>query len=387
MDASDFATGTVLSILKDDKWHPVAYSSHSMSPEERNYPIADKEMLSVIRSLEEWRHYLEGANLQFEVWNDHTNLQWFMKRQDLNRRQARWAQYLSRFNFKWVHKAGAQMGKPDALSHREDHAVGIQDDNKMVLVIPPEQIASTTLLIAIDADDIRNCIRDAMVRIQESDVITLCKKHGICEDRDGTLFTRSGKMYVPEDRDLRMEIVRLHHNTPIPRHPRTEKTLELMQRSYTWPGMPALVKDYVSRCGRCTRFKGSNQAPPGKLKPLDMPPGPWKEISADFITDLPESEGFDSILVVVDRFSKEVKFIPCTKSVSVLDTAKLYLCHVWKHHGLPTGIVSDRGPQFALQVMKDICKRLGIQPWLSTAYHPQTDGQTERINQDLQQYL
>ena len=78
-DASDFATGTVLSILKDDKWHPIAYSSHSMSPEEHNYPIADKEMLSVIRSLEEWRHYLEGANLQFEVWNDHANLQWFMK--------------------------------------------------------------------------------------------------------------------------------------------------------------------------------------------------------------------------------------------------------------------------------------------------------------------
>ena len=115
-DASEFTTGAVLSILKDDKWHPVAYSSHSMSPKERSYSIADKEMLSVIRSLEEWRHYLEGANLQFEVWNDHANLQWFMKRQDLNRRQARWAQYLSRFNFKWVPKAGAQMGKPDALS-------------------------------------------------------------------------------------------------------------------------------------------------------------------------------------------------------------------------------------------------------------------------------
>ena len=148
--------------------------------------------------------------------------------------------------------------------------------------------------------------------------------------------------------------------------------------------MPALVKDYVSRCDHCTRFKGSNQALPGKLKLLDTPPGPWKEISADFITDLQESEGFDSILVVVNRFSKEVKFVPCTRYTSALDTAKLYLCHVWKHHGLPTGIVSDKGLQFASQVMKDICKRLCIQPQLSTAYHPQTDGQTERINQDLQ---
>ena len=97
-----------------------------MSPEERNYPIADKEMLSVIQRLEEWRHYLEGANLQFKVWNDHANLQWFMKQQDLICWQAQLAQYLSRFNFKWVHKAGAQMGKPDALCHREYHAVGIQ---------------------------------------------------------------------------------------------------------------------------------------------------------------------------------------------------------------------------------------------------------------------
>ena len=265
--------------------------------------------------------------------------------------------------------------------------MGIQDDNKMVLVIPPEQITSTTLQIATDTDDIRNHIRDATVRIRESDVIMLCKKHGICEDQDGLLFTRSGKVYVPEDRDLWMETVRLHHDTPIPGHPGMEKTLELMQRSYTWPGMPALVKDYVSRCDRCARFKGSNQAPPGKLKLLNTLPGPWKEISANFITDLPKSEGFDSILVVVNRFSKEVEFIPCNKSVSTLDTTKLYLHHVWKHHGLPTGIVSDRGPQFASQVMKDICKRLGIQPRLSTAYHPQMDGQMERINRDLQQYL
>ena len=115
----------------------------------------------------------------------------------------------------------------------------------MVLIIPPEQIASTTLHIATDADDIRNHIRDATVRIRESDVITLCKKHRICEDQDGILFTRSGKMYVPKDPDLRMEIVHLHHDTHIPGHPGTEKTLELMQRSYTWPGMSTLVKDYV----------------------------------------------------------------------------------------------------------------------------------------------
>ena len=115
-DTSEFATGAVLSILKEDKWHSVAYNSHSMSLEERNYPITDKEMLSVICATEVWGHYLEGAKYEYEVWNDHANLQWFMKRQDLNRRQPCWAQWLLHFNFKWVHKPGAAMAKANALS-------------------------------------------------------------------------------------------------------------------------------------------------------------------------------------------------------------------------------------------------------------------------------
>ena len=94
-DASVYATAAVLSITKDGIWHPVAFSSHSMTPQEQNYPVADKEMPSVIQVLEQWRHYLEGARHQFEMWNDHANLQWFMTRQDLHRRQAQWAMYLS----------------------------------------------------------------------------------------------------------------------------------------------------------------------------------------------------------------------------------------------------------------------------------------------------
>ena len=96
-DASDYATGAVLSIGKDCIWHLIAFSSHSMTPQEQNYLVANKEMLSVIQALEQWRHYLEGARHQFEIWNDHANLQWFMTRQDLNCRQARWAMYLSQF--------------------------------------------------------------------------------------------------------------------------------------------------------------------------------------------------------------------------------------------------------------------------------------------------
>ena len=107
---------------------------------------------------------------------------------------------------------------------------------------------------------------------------------------------------------------------------------------------------------------------------------PWVDVSTDFITDLPLSNGFDSILTVIDCFSKETEFIPCNKTAMALDTAKLYLFHVWKDHGLPHTIVSDWGPQFASQVMTDLCKRLGISSKLSTVHHPQTDGQMQVMN-------
>jgi hypothetical protein len=374
-DASNFATGAVLSIEQDGKWHPFAFSSHSMSPEECNYPIADKEMLSVIRSLEQWHHYLEGAHHEFEIWNDHANLQWFMKHQDLNRRQARWAQYLSRFNFKWLHKAGATMGKADALSRREDHSIGIEKDNTGVLVIPPDWIRSVTEVhIATDADIIINTIKDILFDFKEPDLIPLRKQYTL---KDRIFYDENGKIYVPEDQALRLDILKLHHDTPIAGHSGREKTLELVQRSYTWPGMSTSIKEYTNRCERCARMKPSNLAPPGKLCPLELPDIPWAEVTADFTTNLPLSNGFDSILVVVDRFSKEVEFIPCNKTTTALDTARLYLHNVWKNHRLPSSIVSDQGTQCASQVMRDLCKRLGIQPKLSTVFHPQTDGQTE----------
>ena len=350
-DASDFATRAVLSILKDDKWHPVAFSSHAMSPEERNYLVVDKEMLSIIHALEQWRHYLEGAKHQFDIWNDHANLQWFMNRQDLNCRQAQWAQYLSRFSFLWSHKAGSTMGKADTLSHCEDHAVSVANDNKGVTVISPNQVRSLPII-----NNIQERIFDALVTRTETEVYCLCKEKGICEEHDGFLYDSSSRMYVPDDDSLRMHIISSHHDSPISGHLGYQKTQELIERQYYWPGLASDVRTYVARCDRCARFKGSNMKPTGSAIPLQPSMMPWVDISTDFITDLPLSNGFDSILTVIDRFSKETEFILCNKTATALDTAKLYLFHVWKDHGLPCTIVSDRGPQFASQVMSDLCK-------------------------------
>ena len=334
-NASDFTTGAVLSILKDNKWHPVAFSSHAMSLEEQNYLVADKEMLSVIHSLEQWCHYLEGAKHEFEIWNDHANLQWFMKRQDLNQRQACWAQYLSCFTFKWTHKAGSTMGKVDTLSHQEDHTVGVADDNKGVTVISPEQIRTSSI------PDLKSLIFDTLVTRTKTEVYRLCKEKGICEDHDSFLYNSSSWMYVPNDDSLCMMVIASHHDSRIVGHLDYQKTQELIKRQYYWPRLASDVREYISRCNRCARFIGSNMKPAGTTVPLQPSTMPWVDISADFITNLPLSNGFNSILTIVDHFSKETEFIPCNKTATALDTSKLYLFHIWKDHGLPCTIVSD----------------------------------------------
>ena len=150
-----------------------------------------------------------------------------------------------------------------------------------------------------------------------------------------------GRLYVPESNLSQMEVIQKHHDSPVARHPGYEKTLDLLQHNYYWPRMATTVKEYVTRCDICQRFKGSNMAPAGLLHPLETPSLPWEHISADFITDLLLSHGFDTILMVVDRFSKEVALIPCTKTCLALDMAKLFMHNVWKHHGLPHSITSD----------------------------------------------
>jgi len=140
-DSSDFASGAVLSqqLPGEDKWHPVAFYSKSLSPVEQNYEIHDKEMLAIIRVLEEWRHFLEGARHPVEIWTDHKNLEYFMMAKKLNRRQACWSLYLARFDFKLIHHLGRSMGKPDALSRRPDHGKGTSD-NKDIVLLRPELI-------------------------------------------------------------------------------------------------------------------------------------------------------------------------------------------------------------------------------------------------------
>jgi len=159
--------------------------------------------------------------------------------------------------------------------------------------------------------------------------------------------------------------------------------MELVTRNYWWPGVTKEVERYVDRCDACQRYKNQSEAPAEKLMPNIIPEKPWSHISADFITKLPLAQGYDAILVVCDCFSKIAHFIVTTEKTSAEGLAKLFQDHVWKLYRLSESIISDRRVQFAMGMMKELNNLLGIQTKLLMAYHPQTDRQIERINQEL----
>jgi len=165
------------------------------------------------------------------------------------------------------------------------------------------------------------------------------------------------------------------------------KTAEMVTRNFWWLGVTREVKRYVEGCDACQQNKNRTEQPAGKLMPNSIPDKAWTHISADFITKLPLVQGYDSILVVVDRFPKMAHFVPTTEKTTAEGLARLFRDNVWRLHGLPESIISDRGPQSVVGLMRELNKILGIKTKLLTAFHPQTDGQTERINQELEQYL
>jgi len=198
---------------------------------------------------------------------------------------------------------------------------------------------------------------------------------------------KEGKVYVPKDEKLRAEIIRLHYDMPIGGHRGQWKMVELVTRNFWWPGVTKEVKRYVEGCDACQQNKNHTEQPASKLMPNSIPEKPWMHISADFIMKLPLAQGYNSILVVVDRLTKMVHFIPTTEKTSAEGLARLFRDNVWKLHGLPKSIISDRGPQFAAGLMWELNGMLGIKSKLSIAFHPQMDRQMERVNQELEQYL
>lgn len=392
-DASKCATGAVIRQKGDDgEWHPCGYISQSFDATQRNYEIYDRELLGIIRALETWRHYLMGSPFPTIILSDHKNLTYFKTARKLNRRQARWSLYLSEFDLRLVHQPGSKMIQSDALSRRPDHMIE-DHDNEDVILLPDSLFVRRTLEEL--KETLKEKIKDdefvskAIESLKTSKIPPIKSKLEDWEIRDGLLFYQN-RCYVPPHEGVQRELTQYYHDTAPAGHPGHLKTLELLRRNYWWPGMYIFVKNYVKGCAICQQMKVNTHPTSPGLYPIKAESNgrPFANVTCDFITDLPLSNGFDSVMVVVDHSStKGVTLIPCNKTVDAEKTAELFIQNVYRRFGLPDSFLSDRGPQFAAKVFKELGRMLGVKLKMSTAYHPQTDGETERVNQELETYL
>jgi len=295
------------------------------------------------------------------------------------------------------HVPGSKMGKADSLSRRLDWEVGVEKDNEDKTLVKPEWLEvrrNEVVEIIVNRVDLLEEVRKS--KVKDDEVIKAMeemKRAGVKMLRDeewrevDSIMYKKGKVYMPKDDKLRAEIIRLHHNTPVGGYGRQWKTVELVTCNFWWSEVTKEMKRYVEGCDVCQQNKNCTEQPAGKLIPNSIPEKPWMHILADFITKLPLAQEYDSILVVVNRLTKMVHFVPTTEKTSVEGLAQLFRDSVWKLHGLPESIISDRGPQFTAGLMKELNEMLEIKSKLSMVFHPQTDGQTERVNQELEQYL
>src|ERR1700723_632645 len=204
---------------------------------------------------------------------------------------------------------------------------------------------------------------------------------------DQQLLCYDNRIWIPDTDDLRLRILLNKHDHLLSGHYGQSKTMELVRRDYTWPRVQTFVKDYCKSCTTCASIKTPRHKPYGNLRQLPIPEKPWNSISIDFIEHLPSSSGYTSILVVVDRLTKQAIFIPTHDTITSQELAQLFVIHVFSKHGIPSHVTSDRGVEFVSHFFQSLGKALNMKLHFTSGYHPEGDGQTAHTNQTLEQYL
>src|SRR6266404_1434837 len=285
------------------------------------------------------------------------------------------------------------MGRPDALSRRADHPRGA-DDNADFTLLTLEVFE----LRAMEAVTLEGEEAIFMERIQQSTqfddpVVKALKALDVgelCSDEwthtEGIVLYR-GKVYIPDNPQLHHNLVHAHHSATVARHPRCWKMLELVSWNYWWPGLSRYFAKFVTGCDACNQTKTFLTQKVGKLIPNKVPDQCWQVISVDMIGELPDSKGYNTTLVVVDCLSKQIHAIPTVTSLDSARVTWLFLEHIWHHHRLPEEVISDQGSTFIYNFSCELAALLGVKLTPSTSYHPQTNGQTEHVNQEIEAYF
>ena len=415
VDASQFALGAVL--LQDG--HPVCFESRKLIPAECNYITGEQELLAVVHALKKFRVYLLGT--QFTVVTDHRPNITINSQVDISSwsgRKARWAEFLQQYTFDIVHRPG-RCNVADPLSRRPDLRAILcaltrraARSSATIPVVPqdadpamstPEPVqslprAADSVVEPLPIQDVAHAVpaldggsefvRDlAAGYIADPLFLDSIAGKGCTQDAKG--FWYKGDMLVIPNGPIKSRLLHLLHDSPYAGHVSERRTLFNVARAKLWwPRLYTEVTQYVNTCQACQRSKALNRKNSGLLVPLPIPDSLWSVVSMDFITDLPlTTNGFDSIMVVVDKFSKMCRLIPTVKTVTADDCAFLFFDNIVKHEGFPAGIVSDRDTKFTSKFWTRLFSLHGVQLHMSSANHPQTDGQTERANRTLEDML
>src|SRR6266702_1020145 len=319
-------------------------------------------------ALKNWRPLLAGSPHKIIIYSDHLNLQYWRLPQRISRRVAREVLELSEYD----------QGK---------------NDNKDVVVLPDRVFVRATAtqrappmrrIIAQEEMETTN-----PVYAQEEELLKPWVNAHRLKKVEGVWY-KDGRRVVTGGLEHKRTFIQAHHNAPVYGHPGVNKTYQLTGRRYWWPNMQQDVRDYVKGCAECQRNKINTRPTRAPLSPI-FPVHeamPFETVALDFITKLPVSQGYDSILTVTDHdCTPAAVFIPCKENMTAEETAGLIVQHIFPRFGLPSKFISDRDPKFASRFVRGLCKATGTTQNISTAYHPRTDGQSERTNQWLEQYL
>ncbi|PKU83407.1 RNA-directed DNA polymerase [Dendrobium catenatum] len=355
-DASTVGIGAVLS----QESRPIEFFSEKLSPARQKWSTYEQELYAVVRALKQWEHYL--LHQDFVLCSDNQALQYINNQKNISRMHARWIVFLQKFTFVLQHKAGKLNRVADALSRRAAMLVRLQTE-----------ITGLQEMKSLYAED-----TDFSIPWEQ------CQSGKPSSDytlRHGFLF-KANCLCIPNS-SWRQFLIKEAHCGNLAAHVGRDRTLSQLQVRFYWPHLSRDVTRFVERCSVCQTFKGTTQNT-GLYLPLPTPDSIWEDLSLDFVLGLPRTRtGADSIMVVVDRFSKMAHFIPCKKTYDAVHVARLFFKEIVRLHGVPRSLTSDRDVKFVSHFWRELWKRLHTELNLSSAYHPQTDGQTEVVNRTL----
>ena len=324
---------------------------------------------------------------------DHANLTFWKNPRKVNQRVARWFATLQDYNLRIKHVPGKLHAAADMLS-RPPNADKGEEDNQDVTLLPSELFIRLTMSAHAEQRELERRIGQAQKAFATLMTKWRTKYHLRLSPADtippSKLWRAQQRVVVPPDEAIKRTILRNYHSGPIAGHPGRDETIRKIAYTYWWPGMNQWIAQYIKGCANCQQNKNlthRTRVPPFPILPHPSAL-PFKTVAMDLITQLPKSDGSDAILTIVDQgCTRAAVFLPCSTTITGEGVARLYLENIYQWFGLPERVISDRDPRFTSHFAKALCKKLQIRQNISSAFHPQTDGLSERANQWIEQFL